>query len=76
MIKRLRKVGSRSALILDKTLLELLGLEEKGLVQLIISNGSLLITPVHPNAVSDEKFKACLAKVMKRYRRVLQSLAD
>ena len=34
MIKRLRKVGNSRALILDKPILELLGLEEGGEVQL------------------------------------------
>jgi antitoxin component of MazEF toxin-antitoxin module len=51
MIKQLRKVGNSTALILDKAIMELIGLEENGDVQLAVSNGSLILTPVQPGAV-------------------------
>ena len=40
MIKQLRKVGNSNALILDKPIMELLGLEEDGQVQLTIQDGT------------------------------------
>jgi antitoxin component of MazEF toxin-antitoxin module len=45
MIERLRKVGNSNALILDRPIMELMGLEEDGEVQLTVHEGSLIITP-------------------------------
>ena len=50
MIKQLRKVGNSNALILDKPILELLGLEEDGQVQLTIQDGHLIVTPAFPKS--------------------------
>ena len=41
MIKQLRKVGNSTALLLDKPILELLGIKDRGKVQLTVTNGSL-----------------------------------
>ncbi len=76
MIKQLRKVGNSSALILDKALMDLIGLEENGEVQLAIHNGSLILTPVHPRSVSPEQFEEALSRVVARRRGVLKRLAQ
>jgi len=76
MIKRIKKVGNSNALILDKPLLELLGLEENGEVQITIHNGSLIITPSQPKPVDKEKFEACLDRVVEERREVLRRLAE
>ena len=76
MIKRLRKVGNSNALVLDKAVMELLGLEENGQVQLTISDGSLVVTPVNPRPVSRERFEAALDRVVKERRDVLKRLAE
>lgn len=75
MIKQLRKVGNSNALILDKALLELVGLKERGSVQLTVANGSLIVTPVDPNPVTEERFQACLDRVVTEWGDVLQRLA-
>ena len=75
MIKQLRKVGNSNALILDKPILELIGLEEDGSVQLKVSDGALIVTPVDPSPVSDEKFQECLDRVVKQWGSVLERLA-
>jgi len=54
MIKQLRKVGNSNALIFDKPILELLGLEEDGQVQLTIQDGHLIVAPVSPKVVKSE----------------------
>jgi antitoxin component of MazEF toxin-antitoxin module len=74
MIKRLRKLGKSRGLVLDKTLLELLGLEPRGLVQLTLTNGSLIVTPVNPNPVSKKRFDECLDKVMTERADMLRQL--
>ena len=75
MIKQLRKVGNSKALILDKPILELLGLEEDGQVQLTIQDGCLIITPAHPRLVSPEDLNEKLDYVLKKRKDVLRRLA-
>ncbi len=75
MIKQLRKVGNSSALILDKPILELLGLEEGGQVQLILQDGTLIITPVFPDLVEAEILEEKLEAVIKKRRGLLKRLA-
>ncbi len=76
MIKQLRKVGNSNALILDKPILELLGLEEEGQVQLTIQDGSLIVTPTRPRLVRAEDMGEKLNYVMKKRADVLRRLAE
>ncbi|MBC8423009.1 AbrB/MazE/SpoVT family DNA-binding domain-containing protein [bacterium] len=76
MIKKLRKVGNSNALILDKPILELLGLEEEGQVKLTIADGSLIITPTESRPIDRERFDASLDRVIKERRDVLRRLAE
>ena len=75
MIKQLRKVGNSNALILDKPILELLGLEEGGQVQLTIQDGNLIVTPTNPGQVDAENLKEKLDYVIKKRKAVLKRLA-
>ena len=76
MIKRLRKVGNSNALLLDKAVMELLGLEEGGHVLLKIHDGSLIVTPAEPRLVDKERFEECLDRVVADRRDVLRRLAE
>jgi len=76
MIKHLRKVGNSNALILDKPILELLGLEEGGQVQLTIQDGSLIVTPANPGVVDQDAFESNLDLVIKKRKKVLKRLAE
>lgn len=76
MIKQLRKVGNSNALILDKPILELLGLEEDGQVQLTIKNGNLIVTPTHPKLLNSEEMSETLEYVIKKRKKVLRRLAQ
>jgi antitoxin component of MazEF toxin-antitoxin module len=75
MIKQLRKVGNSTALLLDKPILELLGVEDSARVQLTVTNGSLVVTPVDPEPVSNERFQECLDRVIQDWGSVLKRLA-
>ncbi len=75
MIKRLKKVGNSNALILDKAIMELVGLMENGEVQLTVHNGSIIVTPANPKQVDRDKFEACLDRVTAERREVLRRLA-
>ena len=75
MIKRLRKVGNSNALILDKPILELLGLEEGGEVQLTIQDGNLIVSPARPQLVSPEEMSEKLEYFIKKRKELLRRLA-
>ncbi len=75
MIKQLKKVGNGNALFLDKTLLELVGLEEGGEVQVTVHEGAIIITPANPRPVQHEAFEAALESVVSSRREVLRRLA-
>ena len=76
MVKRLRKVGNSQALLLDKALLELVGLEEGGAVEVTVGGGSIVLAPVNPRPVNPRQFQAALDRVVIRRRRVLKRLAQ
>ena len=76
MIKQIKKVGNSSALILDRAVMELVGLSEGGEVQLTVHNGSIIITPAHPRPVDRARFEAALDRVVTERRDVLRRLAE
>ena len=75
MVKTIRKVGNSNALFLEKPILELLGLREGGQVNLTVTNGSLIVTPVAAKHVDPEKLQACLNRVVDEWGDVLARLA-
>ena len=76
MIKQLRKVGNSNALILDKPILELLGLDEDGQVQLTIQDGVLIVTPTNPNQLDVGSFNEKLDYIFKKRKSLLKRLAE
>ena len=75
MIKQLRKVGNSHALILDKPILEILGLEENGQVQFTIQDGHLIIAPANPNRVDPAIISEKVEYVIRKREAVLRRLA-
>ena len=75
MIKRVKKVGNSSAIILDKAILELVGLEEGGEVLLSVHKGSIILTPAAPKKIEKKAFEAALDHVVRDRRKVLRQLA-
>ncbi|MBK8167834.1 MAG: AbrB/MazE/SpoVT family DNA-binding domain-containing protein [bacterium] len=76
MIKQLRKVGNSNALILDKPILELLGIEEDGQVQLTIQDGLLIVAPANPRPLTPDDLQVHLDYVAKKRRGALKRLAQ
>jgi antitoxin component of MazEF toxin-antitoxin module len=76
MVKHLKKVGNSNAITLDKALMELVGLEEGSAVKISVRDGSILLTPVNPKPVDPKRFEACLDRVVRERRKVLQRLAQ
>ena len=76
MIKQLKKVGNSNAVILDKAIMELVGLEENDELQLSVHHGSIILTPTDPKQVDMIRFEACLNRVVTKRRDVLRRLAQ
>lgn len=76
MVKKLQKVGNSNALILDLPIMEMVGLEEGKEVQITVSNGSIIITPVNPRQVDQEELERQLDRVIGARRKILKELAD
>ncbi len=66
MIKTLSKVGNSSALILDKTVLELIGVGERGEVELQVQGDTLLIRPARSGA-RREQLQQLSSDIMERF---------
>jgi len=69
-------VDHGNMLLLDKSILELLGLEEDGEVQLAIRDGALIITPVDPKTTNDARFQAALEQFMTTRAGLLNKLSQ
>ena len=76
MVKQLKKVGNGNALFLEKALLELVGLEEGGQVQVTVSDGSFIITPIFPRLAGKKSFDSALERVVSKRGEVLRKLAQ
>ena len=76
MVKKLQKVGNSNALILDLPIMEMVGLEEGKEVQISVSNGSIIITPVNPRRMNPEELERQLDRIVGERRQMLKELAD
>ena len=76
MVKKLIKSKKGSTLFLENSVLELMGLRPDGLVKLTLDHGCLIVNPVHPKTVTDERFQACLDRVMAEHHELFKKLTD
>jgi len=72
--KRLTKHGNSLALVIDKPILELLGIDERTELSVSTDGRSLVVSPSAP-AADDAKFERALAHVNRRYAKPLKRLA-
>ena len=76
MIKQISKVGNSSAILLDKPLMEIVGLEEGGTVEITVNSGNIVLTPTFPKAISDQKSKDILDKIVSTRYSALKRLSQ
>ncbi len=74
LIKTVRKVGNGSALPLDNTIMDLVGLHVGDQVQITVDGPRLIVTPVSAG-IGKETLEKSLAKFRTRYSRALAELA-
>ena len=76
MIKTLTRHGNSLALVIDKPILDLLGISHDTPLEIRTDDGkSLKVTPV-TDAIRREKFQAALARTNRKYGKVLKKLAE
>ncbi len=75
MIKKLSKHGNSLALIIDKGVLDILNIDDTTPLEISTDGKILFISPVRDTKRIQE-FEATLARVNKKYGRILKKLAD
>lgn len=75
MIKKLTRTGNSVALVLDKPLLEALGLDENSEVE-VSTNGHVLVMTPRPNLSRERKLKRIIDEINEEYGGVFKRLAE
>ncbi|CUS35826.1 AbrB/MazE/SpoVT family DNA-binding domain-containing protein [Candidatus Nitrospira nitrificans] len=75
MIKTLQKHGNSMALVIEKPMMEALGIKENTPLQLTVSGNALVITPANVG-IGREEVEVSLKKMRRRYGPMLKRLAD
>lgn len=75
MIKRLTKHGNSLALVIDRSVLDLLEIDGDTPLSVTTDGKCLVISPVR-DAAGRKRFRSALAEVNKRYGPALKRLAD
>lgn len=75
MVKQLRKVGNSHAIILDKPLMELVGLQPGGKVNVQVNGTMICLSPVAPEPIDPDTFNAILDEIVQDHGEVLRRLA-
>ena len=75
MIKKLSKHGNSLALVIDRPILELLGIDESTSLDISTDGAALVIVPLR-DARRRKKFEGALASTNRRYGKALKRLAE
>ena len=75
MIKKLTRTGNSIAVVLDKPLLEELGLDENAEVE-VSTNGQVIVITPKRNAARDRKFRKAADKVNAKYAGLFKRLSE
>jgi antitoxin MazE len=75
MIKKLSKHGNSLALLIDRSILELLGIDESTSLEMSTDGEALVVAPVRDKK-RRKKFAEALASSNERYGKALKRLAE
>jgi len=75
MVKKLTRTGNSLALVIDKPLLETLGIDENTELEISTNGDLLVVTPVRDRA-REKKLKKILADLDREYGGVFRRLAE
>ena len=75
MIKKLTRTGNSIALVLDKPLLEELGLGENAEVE-VSTNGQVIVITPKRSSSRDRKFRKAVDKINRKYAGLFKRLSE
>ena len=75
MIKMLKKHGNSMALVIEKPMMEALGITEETPLQITVNGNALVVTPANVG-VGPERMKVVIKEIRKRYGPMLKRQAD
>ncbi|HEV7573556.1 MAG TPA: AbrB/MazE/SpoVT family DNA-binding domain-containing protein [Thermoanaerobaculia bacterium] len=75
MIKKLTRTGNSVALVLDKPLLDQLGLAENAEVELS-TNGQVLVVTPKRSAARERKFREAVVEINEKYAGLFRRLSE
>ena len=75
MIKTLKKHGNSMALVIEKPMMEALGITEETPLQVTVNGNALVVTPANVG-VGPERMKTVIKEIRKRYGPMLKRLAE
>ncbi len=75
MVKTLQKHGNSQALVIEKPLMEALGIDTDTPLQITVSGNSLVITPIHIG-IGRKKVGEIIDKLRPKYGDMLRRLAE
>jgi antitoxin component of MazEF toxin-antitoxin module len=75
MIKMLKKHGNSMALVIEKPMMEALGITEETPLQVTVNGNALVVTPANVG-VGPERMRTVIKEIRKRYGPMLKRLAD
>ncbi|MGH7166136.1 MAG: AbrB/MazE/SpoVT family DNA-binding domain-containing protein [Nitrospiraceae bacterium] len=75
MIKTLQKLGNSMALVIERPVMDALGITEQTPLQVTVSGNALVVTPANVG-VGPERTKTAIKELRKRYGPMLKRLAD
>lgn len=75
MIKKLQRHGNSQAPVLDKALLEALGIDLDTPLQITVSGASLVVTPMNVG-LGRERVAELIQELRPEYKKMLENLAE
>jgi antitoxin MazE len=75
MVKKLTKTGNSLALVLDKPLLQELGIDEDTELEVSTNGDVLIVTPVRDRG-RERKFRKAVEKINRRYAGLFKRLSE
>lgn len=75
MIKKLAKTGNSLALVLDKPLLQQLGIDEETELELSTNGDVLVVTPVRDRS-RERRFRKAVEKINQQYAGLFKRLSE
>ena len=75
MRKRLAQVGNSLALVIDKPILELIGIDATTELEMAYDGQKLTLTPVHAKPVITDAFRQSVAETIEKHRKTFKKLS-